>query len=118
MHIPKKYFQDRMVLLLLTVNTFLTLLVSILILLRLDPGRQGGYIVQFRANLGLSAYKTGSSITIISFMLFAALVLVFHTMLSMRVFSLRRQFSITILAMGTLLLVITLFVSNALLVLR
>ena len=39
MHIPKKYFQDRMVLLLLSVNVFITLLSSILILLRLDNGR-------------------------------------------------------------------------------
>jgi hypothetical protein len=118
MNIPKKFFHDRMVLLLLSMNTFVALLSSILILLRLDGGRTDGYIVQYRANLGLSAFKTGSASTLISFIIFAALVLVLHTVLSMRVFHLRRHFSVAILAMGLLLLILGMIVSNALLVLR
>lgn len=118
MNIPKKYFHDRMVLLLLSINTFVALLSSILILLRLDGGRTDGYIVQYRANLGLSAFKTGSASTLISFIIFAALVLVLHTALSMRVFHLRRHFSVAVLAMGLLLLILGMIVSNALLVLR
>lgn len=118
MNIPKKYFHDRMVLLLLSTNTFVTLLASILILLRLDGGRTDGYIVQYRANLGLSAFKTGDASTLISFIVFAGLVLLFHTLMSIKVYHVRRQFSVSVLAMGLLLLVLVLIVSNALLVLR
>jgi cytochrome c biogenesis protein CcdA len=118
MHIPKKYFQDRMVLLLLSVNAFITLLSSILILLRLDNGRSDGYIIQYRSNLGLSAYKAGAATTFIAFILFSILVLVFHTVLSMRVYHVRRHFAVAVLGMGLLLLVLGLIVSNALLVLR
>lgn len=118
MHIPKNYFHDRIVLLLLSINTFLALLSSILVLLRLDTGRPDGYIVQYRANLGLSAFKSGDATTLISFIIFAGLVLAFHTILSMRVYQIRRNVAVAVLAMGLLLLCISLIVSNALLVLR
>jgi len=119
MHIPKKYFQDRFILLLLSVNTFLTLMGSVLILLRLDSGRTNGYIVQYRATLGLvDTYKAGSVTSILSFIVFAFLVLIFHTLLSMKVYNERRHFSTMILGLGLLLLVIAIIVSNALLELR
>jgi hypothetical protein len=118
MQIPKNFFHDRVVLLLLSINTFLALLGSILVLLRLDTGRPDGYIVQYRANLGLSAFKSGNATTLISFIIFAGLVLAFHTLLSMRVYHIRRNVAVTVLAMGLLLLCISLIVSNALLVLR
>jgi hypothetical protein len=118
MNIPKKYFHDRMVLLLLTINTFVALLSSMLILLRLDGGRTDGYVVQYRANLGLSAFKTGDASTLISFIIFAGLVLIFHTVMSMKMYHLRRHFSVALLAMALLLLVLVMIVSNALLVLR
>jgi hypothetical protein len=118
MHIPKRYFHDRTVLLLVTTNTFLTLLCVVMILLRLDVGVADGYIIEYRSNLGLSAFKNGSSATIMSFMLFAVLVLGFHTFLSMRIYEVRRQFSVIVLAFALLLLILTLVISNALLVLR
>jgi hypothetical protein len=118
MHIPKNYFHDRTVLLLLSINTFLALLGSALIVLRLDTSRPDGYIVQYRANLGLSAFKSGDSSALLSFVLFALLVLAFHTILSMRVYHVRKHFSIAVLAMGLLLLTLSTIVSNALLVLR
>lgn len=118
MHIPKNYFQDRLVVLLLSVNTFLTLLCGVLILLKLDSGRAEGYIIQYRSNLGLSAFKSGDASTLISFILFSILVMIFHTLLSIRVYHIRRQFTVTVLAMGTLLLTVSIIVSNALLVLR
>ena len=118
MHIPKKYFHDRVVLLLLSVNMFLAVLSSLLVLLRLDTGRTDSYIVQYRANLGLSEFKTGTSLEIISFILFSVIVLVIHTVLSMRTYHLRRHFSISLLGLALLLLSISLIVSNALLELR
>ena len=118
MRIPKNFFHDRLVLLLLSINAFLTLLCLLLVLLRLDVGRADGYIVQYRSNLGLSAFKSGSASTLASFALFALFVVSFHTVLSMRVYPIHRQFAVTILGLGSLLLALSIIVSNALLVLR
>ncbi len=118
LHIPKNYFHDRLVLLFLTVNTFLAGLMSILILLRLDSTKAESYIVQYRANLGVNAFRSGGGATFIGFIIFALIILIMHTVLSMRVYSLHRQFALVILGLGTLLLVMALFVSNALLVQR
>lgn len=118
MHIPKKYFQDRLVLLLLSVNTFLALFGTVLVLLRLDSGRSDGYIVQYRANLGLDAFKTGGALDILAFIGFFVLVMAFQTALSIRIYSVRRHFATAILGMGLLLLAVGIIVSNALLELR
>lgn len=118
MHIPKKYFHDRLVVLLLSINTFLALLGSVLVLFRLDAGGSDVYIVQYRANLGLSAFKRGGPTPLLSFVVFGLLILAIHTLLSIRVYPVRRQFAVTILAMATLLLSLSIIVSNALLILR
>lgn len=115
--VPKKFIHDRTVLLLLSTNTFLALLGSVLILFRLDPGRGGGYIVQYRSNLGLNTFRSGTSSTLISFIVFAMFVLVFHTVLSARAYHHRRHFAIAVLGLGLLLLLLSLIVSNALLAL-
>lgn len=118
MHIPKKYFQDRFILLLLSLNTFLALLGSVLVLLRLDSGRSDGYIVQYRADQGLDAFSNGNVTTFLAFIIFAALVLGFHTLMSIKIYTARRHFSTAVLGMGFLLLVVTIMTSNNLLELR
>lgn len=118
MHTPKRYIHDRIILLLLTANTFFAVLTSALILLRLDSGRTEGYIVQYRPTLGLGAFYKGDSKGILSFIIFALVVLVFHTVLSIRVYSIRRNFAVVILGMGLLLILLSLIISNALLLLR
>jgi hypothetical protein len=117
MHIPKNYFHDRLILLLLSSSAFLALLNAVLILLRLDSSR-GSYIVQFRGNLGLSAYKAGDASTFISFVIFGLLVLAIQVVLSMRAFNIRRQYAVVICALSLLLIILTIVVSNALLTLR
>lgn len=118
MHTPKRYIHDRMVLLLLTANTFFAILTSMLILLRLDSNRAEGYIVGYRPSLGLSAFYKGDSAAILSFAVFALFILVFHIFLSIRVYRIRRHLSLVILAMGLLLILLSLVISNALLLLR
>jgi hypothetical protein len=118
MLIPKQYLHDKLILLLLSVNTFLTLLGGILVLLRLGSSGSDVYIVEYRANLGLSAFTRGAATPLMSFVIFVLLVMVAHTLLSMRVFTVRRQLSVIILAMGTLLLTLAIIVSDALLKLR
>lgn len=118
MSVPKEYFHDRLILLLLTVSTFLTALGSVLILLKFDPGRNEGYIVQYRASLGISAFKTGQGSELLAFIIFLVLTLAIGVVISLRVYNVHRQFSILSLSMAVFLMVIAIIVSNALLVLR
>ena len=53
----KKYFHDHLVLLLLSVNAFLAIAGSVFIVLRLSTSHGTGYIVQYRANLGIDAFR-------------------------------------------------------------
>jgi hypothetical protein len=101
-----------------SVNAFLALLVIAVVLLRAGLG-QGvdGYIVEYRANLGLSAFQKGSILSIISFTFFALLVLGMNVLLSMRIYHLRRALSIAVLASGILILLLAVIVSNSLLAL-
>jgi hypothetical protein len=117
MTIPKQYLRDRLVLLIVSVNVFLTFLLAILTLLRLDTGHTS-YIVQYRSNATIDAFKSGSSAELFSFILFGVLILVFHTVISLRVYLIHRQLAVTVLGLGTLLLTLAIIVSNALLVLR
>lgn len=114
----KKYFHDRMVLLLLSVNGFLTILATLSVLLRLQGGGEG-FIVQYRENIGVSnAFKPGQVGQLLTFIAFAVLVLAVHFVLSRRVYDIQRQLSLLILALGSLLLVMTIIVANALLALH
>lgn len=115
---PKKYFQDHLVLLLLSINAFLALATTAFVLARLSAGHGNGYIVQYRSSLGINAFKTGSVIDLLSFIIFGFLVLAIHTILSMRTYHVNRQLAIVILSLGILLLVLTIIISNALLVLH
>lgn len=120
MEIPKKYFQDKLVLLFQSINVFLALLVIALIAFRIGPGHTD-YIVQCRdcSNFqSISRFSNGSVLDIWAFCIFAIAVAVFHTILSIRLFKINRHVAVIILALGTLLLVISLIVSNALLYLR
>jgi hypothetical protein len=114
----KSYFQDRLVLLLISVNSFLAFLATLLILFRVGSGGGSGYIVQYRANLGISAFKTGSAVSLLAFIVFAVIVLLANAVLSWRAYPIRRQLSVAILGLGIVLLLLCIIVSNALLSLR
>ena len=118
MTIPKKYFQDRLVVLLLSINILLTIIGSLSILFHISGQHSQVYIAEYRSNLGLSAYRPGSVTTFVAFAAFMVLVLVFHTLLSIRVYRLHRQFALAVLAMGLMLIVLAAVVSNSLLGLR
>jgi hypothetical protein len=114
----KKYLRDKTILTLFSVNLFLLILMLILILLRLGFGQGGSYISQYRSNLGIGAFSTGSLSTFLFFMLFGGFVFLFHLALSVKIYAIRRQFAIVILSLSALLLLLGIIVSNALLVLR
>lgn len=118
MTIPKKFFHDRLILLLISINVFMAFLASVWVLFKLDGGRSASYIVQYRSSLGIGALKQGDAAEIVSFIAFAVMVLAVHIVLSIRAYPIKREVSVVILALGILLLVTSMIVSNALLVLR
>lgn len=118
MPITKKYFHDRTVLLLLGVNVFLAFLAIVSILFRLQLGGGTGFIVQYRANLGIDQYKAGSVSNLLSFIGFALVVLAANVVLSHQTYHLRRQLALAVLTLGGLLLILCVIVSNALLALH
>jgi hypothetical protein len=117
MLLPKKYVRDRVILLLLSINAFLTLLTIVLILLRIGAAN-GSFISQYRATLGVNVFKPGNLLDILSFGVFAVLIFGINFILSARMYRIHRQLSVVILAIGMVLLIFAIIVSNALLVLR
>lgn len=119
MPIPRKYLHDKLILLLVSANIFLAFLLVVLIFLRLNIGQgSDGYIVQYRSNLGISAFKTGSITGILSFAGFALVILILDVALSVRTYRIRRELAVAVLVSGVLLLVLSVIVSNALMVLH
>jgi uncharacterized membrane protein YbhN (UPF0104 family) len=117
MHLPNKYLHDRLILLLLTINSFFTVLGSALILLRL--GSSSGVIwSSYRSNLGISPYTPGKTIDILGFILFLLVIFAMNTFLSVKVYQHHRNYAVAVLGLGTLLTFMTIIISNALLVLR
>jgi|SRR5665213_215882 len=116
----KQYFHDHLVMLLLSINAFLAVGGSIFILLSLSTVHSNSYIIQCRdcSNLAaVSRFTNGNVVGLLSFVVFAGLVLAAHSVLSFRAYKIHRQLAIAILSLGLLLLLLTIIVSNALLVL-
>ena len=114
----KKYFEDKAVLSLVSLNIFLAILLIVVVALRLGSNAGEGYIVQYRSNLGIGAFKTGGVIDFLYIIFFAVLAAAFHVVLSFKTYHLKRQLAVVLLSMGGLLLLVALIISNALLVLR
>lgn len=117
MTILQQYLHDRLVLLMGSINVFLTFLLTLLVFLRLDTSHSS-YIVQYRAGAAINAFQSGTSTEIYSFIFFGLLILVSHTFISLRVYRIHRQLAAIVLGLGMLLLILAIIVSNALLVLR
>jgi hypothetical protein len=105
------------VLFFLAVNTFLALAVIASVLLRLGD-TSDGYIQQYRSNLGLNGYRVGGVGEMVSFVVFAVILFVFQLFISFRVYDIKKQAAWTVLVLTTLLLILSLFVSSALIQLR
>jgi hypothetical protein len=118
MPVPKKYFHDRLVILLLGINAFLVLVGALLVLFRLDSSPSAGYITEYRANFGVGEFKTGSSFGLATFVIYLFANMTLAVMLSMRTYNLRRHVSLMILSLSVVASLLAIVVSNALLVLR
>ncbi len=114
----RTYFRDHFVLFLLTSNVFLALFTAIFVFLRLSTSHNSSYIIQYRSNLGVSAFQTGSISEMISFGIFALLILAISVAISVRAYSINRNLSIGVLSAGIILTILDIIVSNALLALH
>ncbi len=113
----RAFFHDRLILLLLTVNAFLVALCIATIMLRLGDTSES-YIGQYRANLGLDAYKVSGLGEILSFIPFVVIVYSFQLFVGMRMYGIRKSVSHIILLLTTLLLLLALLASYSLLSIR
>lgn len=118
MTIPSRYFHNRSVLLLLIINTALVLVGAILILFRLDSGTTTNYIIEYRANYGIGEYQRGFALDMAGFIFFMLINFAVCVFLSLRTFTMRKHIAVVILAICSLLNIMTIIVSNALMGLR
>lgn len=115
----KHFFQDRTALLLVSVNSFLALLSTVLILLKINATRGTvNYIVSYRQIPSIDRYTVGTIWDVLSFIAAAALLYTLAMVLAYRTYKVRRELSLLVLGVSVPLLCFLLMVSNALLVLR
>ena len=110
-----KYSHDHFILLLNISSIFFGILSIANVVIRLSSQSSTNYFIQYRPNLGLNAFQTGGQSNIVAFIIFTLVILIFNILLSYRVYYINRNFAITILSLGILLLVISFLISNALL---
>jgi len=115
MHIPKHYLHDRTIIALLSANLILFVFAALFVLLRIDPAKGSTHIVQYRSNLGIGAFKSGSIIEIQFIAVFALIQFVCSTLLSIRLYVHRRHLAVGVLALTTFILIVTPVVTDALL---
>lgn len=118
MTIPSRYFHNRSILLLLIINSFLVVLGSVLILFRLDASTAVNYITEVRVSTGLKEFEVGSAFDIGLFVFFLLANFALSVLISLRVFLVRRHAAVMILAVCSLLSLLSIIVCNALLALR
>ena len=114
----RTYFQDKVIILLLTAYLFLATATILLIVLRLGGRSGSAYIVQYRAGQGIGSFLPGGIVNFLYFIAFIILTVTFHCTFSYKVYPIHKQFSVAILSLGLLLVLVTAIVSNALVVLR
>ncbi len=107
-----------MLLLLLSVNGFLTLAGAIFVLARLGGTHGSGFIVEYRSSLGVDAFEQGTASGILSFVAFMVLAFIIGTFLSLRAYKLNRNIALIVQVMTALLLILGIVISGALLLLH
>ncbi len=114
----KTYFHDRLVLLLLTVNAFLTVAGILIVSLNLGD-TSTAYTIRYLPNLNiLDRQKVGGLGEILSFIGFIVMIFVFQLVVSMKLYHIRKHAAQIVLVLSLILLVYTVIVSYSLLNLR
>ena len=116
----KKFFHDKLMLLLLSVLAFLALFITLSVVLRLGTGQGiSDYYIEYRQGPNHSVRgdfsPTGTVWSILTFVWFSFIVLAISSIMSIKTYKIKRQVAIVILALGILLLLLAAIVSNVLL---
>lgn len=112
-HIPKNYFHDKWVLLLIAVNASLLVLCVGNVIFYVDTDISSVSIVSYRASRAIQV--SGPTSDLYQFAFFAAIVTIVSFMLSLRLYTLRRHLSLSVMGLNILSLSLSLVVFNALL---
>lgn len=123
MSTQKRYFYDKLILALLSVLVFLTLALTLSVVLRLGSGQGiSDYYIEYRQGPSHSARgdfsPTGDVWAMLNFIWFGVLTLGLCFGLSLRAFRIKREISVVVLSLGVLLVLLALIVSNVLLMHR
>ncbi len=113
MHIPKHYFHDRSVLALVGANLALCLLAVMSVLLGVQSEENPTSIVAYRDTTKIGQIS-GPTSDLYQFALFALIVTVASVVLSIKLYAHRRHLAVGVLALNTLLLVLTIIIFSAL----
>lgn len=116
----KKYFYDKLVLLLLSILIFLTILTALSIVLRIGSGQGiSDYYIEYRQGPSHSSQGEFTSVgnvwAILNFIWFSVLVLVTSFVLSLKTYKIKREISVIVLGLGVLLTLLACIVSGVLL---
>jgi hypothetical protein len=114
---PKSYFHDRLILLILSINTFLAVALILSALFALSDN-SAVFIRQYRSNLGLDGYEAGGIKDILAFVFFGVIIYLFQLYASIRIYHIRKHLSLIILFMALIIYIFSLLVINALLGLK
>ena len=116
----KKIFHDKLALLLLSILAFLTLFITLSVVLRLGTGQGiSDYYIEYRQGPNRSVRgdfsPTGTVWSILTFVWFSFIVLIISVVMSIKTYKIKREVTLVILALGILLLLLAAIVSNVLL---
>lgn len=112
MNIPKNYFHDKSVLGLLGLNAALFVLSVANVLLNVDTELNSVSIVSYRSSRAIQA--SGPTSSLYEFALFAVVVTVVSTLLSVKLYSHRKHLAVGVLGLNVVSLLLCLVVFNAL----
>ncbi len=112
MKISSKYYHDKSILALLSVNAALFVLAVSNVLLNVDTELSDTSIISYRSSRGIQV--SGPTSDLYQFAIFALIVTAFCFALSIKLYSHRRHLAISILGLNVITLILCLVVFNAL----
>jgi hypothetical protein len=118
MELPKKYLNDRVILLLLTLLAILVVIGVSLVVMRFDPSRNPTTTIAYRPSITGTQYQSGRPLDIYLLAVFMILTSAVALILSIRTYHIRRFVSVFILASTVFLLILAIRVSNSLISLQ
>jgi hypothetical protein len=118
MELPKKYLNDRVILLLLTLVAILVVIGVSLVVLRFDPSRNPTTTAAYRPSITGTQYQSGKPLDIYLLAVFMIFTSASALFLSLRTYQIRRFLSIFILASTVFLLLLSIRVSWSLISLQ